>query len=140
MKDEPDENDSGTQAEPKAKQPATSPTTPTAQPSSRSTKACSTPMVSSKLTSPVAIDGKHDDQDYRIEARVTDAGNREVAGHSTVLATYGSFRVSAEPVSYVFEPGQTPRVKVTAQDYDNKPIQTAVHVVNEPAQVGFRDA
>ena len=27
------------------------------------------------------IDGKHHDQDYRIEARVTDAGNREVAGH-----------------------------------------------------------
>jgi len=81
-----------------------------------------------KISLPVAVDGKHNDQDYRIEARVTDAGNREVAGHSTVLATYGAFRVEVEPVSYVFEPGQTPRVKVTAQDYDNKPIQTAVHV------------
>jgi len=81
-----------------------------------------------KISLPVAIDGKHNDEDYRIEARVTDAGNREVSGHSTVLATYGSFRVGAEPVSYVFEPGQTPRVKVTAQDYDGKPVQTAVHV------------
>jgi hypothetical protein len=80
------------------------------------------------ITLPVPIDGKHNDQDYRIEARVTDAANREVAGHTTVLATYGSFRVSAEPTSYVFSPGQTPKVKVTAQDYDGKPIQTAVHV------------
>ncbi len=60
------------------------------------------------VTLPAAIDGKHDDQDYRIEARVTDAANREIAGHSTVLATYGSFRLSAEPTSYVFYPGQTP--------------------------------
>ena len=80
------------------------------------------------VTLPVAIDPKRSDQDYRIEARVTDAANREVAGHSTVLATYGSFRVSVEPTSYVFSPGQTPRVKVTAQDYDNKPVQTQVHL------------
>ncbi len=40
------------------------------------------------VTLPTAIDGKHNDQDYRIEARVTDAANREVAGHSNVLATY----------------------------------------------------
>ena len=58
---------------------------------------------------PVAIDGKHQDQDYRIEARVTDVGEREVAGHSTVLATYGSFRVSAEPTSYVLKTGDPVR-------------------------------
>ena len=72
--------------------------------------------------------GSNRDQDYRIEARVTDAANREVAGHQTVLATYGSFRVSVEPTSYVFETGQTPKVKVTAQDYDGKPVQTQVHI------------
>jgi len=77
---------------------------------------------------PTAIDGKHNDQDYRIEARVTDAANREVAGHSTVLATYGSFRVSVEPTSYVFSPGQTAKVKVTAQDYDSKPVRTPVQI------------
>jgi uncharacterized protein YfaS (alpha-2-macroglobulin family) len=80
------------------------------------------------VTLPVPIDPKHQDQDYRIEARVTDAANREVAGHSTVLATYGSFRVSVEPTSYVVQNGQPARVKVTAQDYDGKPVRTAVHV------------
>ncbi|HEY1901690.1 MAG TPA: MG2 domain-containing protein [Terracidiphilus sp.] len=77
---------------------------------------------------PAAVNGKHEDQDYRIEARVTDAGEREVSGHSTVLATYGSFRVSAEPTSYVFKTGDPVRVKVTAQDYDGKPVQTPVHI------------
>jgi hypothetical protein len=42
---------------------------------------------------PVAVEAKPRDMDYRIEARVTDAANREVAGHSTVLATYGSFHI-----------------------------------------------
>jgi len=80
------------------------------------------------VTLPTAIDDKHNDQDYRIEARVTDAANREVSGHSTVLATYGSFRVSVVPTSYVFEAGKLARVKVTAQDYDSKPIETRVHI------------
>jgi hypothetical protein len=80
------------------------------------------------VTIPTREDGKHRDQDYRIEARVTDAGNREVSGHSTVLATYGSFRVNVEPVSYVLEQGQPVKVKVTAEDYDSKPVRTAVHL------------
>jgi hypothetical protein len=74
------------------------------------------------------VDGKHTDQDYRIEARVTDVGNREVSGHSTVLATYGAFRINVEPVNYVVEQGQPVKVKVTAEDYDDKPVQTAVHL------------
>ena len=78
---------------------------------------------------PTAVDEKHNDVDYRIEARVTDAANREVSGHTTVLATYGSFRVSVEPTSYVYQPGQPVRVKVTAQDYENKPVQTPIHVL-----------
>ena len=78
---------------------------------------------------PTRADSKHQDQDYRLEARVTDAANREVSGHSTVLATYGSFRVSVEPTSYVVQNGQPVRVKVTAQDYDGKPVQTPIHVI-----------
>ena len=77
---------------------------------------------------PTRVDGKKQDQDYRIEARVTDAGEREVAGHGTVLATYGSFRVSVQPTSYVLKTGDPAKVKVTAQDYDGKPVKTAVHV------------
>ena len=84
------------------------------------------------VQAPTAVDGKRADQDYRIEARVTDAGEREVSGHTTVLATYGAFRITAEPTSYVFKIGDPVKVKVTAQDYDGNPIQTSVHIaVNE---------
>ena len=83
------------------------------------------------VTLPTAIDDKHNDQDYRIEARVTDAANREVSGRSTVLATFGSFRVSVAPTSYIFEAGKPARVKVTAQDYDSKPVQTQAHLAVE---------
>ena len=31
---------------------------------------------------PTRVDDKHNDQDYRIEARVTDAADREVSGHT----------------------------------------------------------
>ncbi len=78
---------------------------------------------------PTVLNNKHEDVDYRIEARVTDAANREVSGHTSVLATYGSFRVSVAPSSYVFQTGQPVRVKITAQDYENKPVQTPVHLV-----------
>jgi uncharacterized protein YfaS (alpha-2-macroglobulin family) len=81
-----------------------------------------------QVSIPTALDNKHQDIDYRIEARVTDAANREVSGHTTVLATYGSFRVSVEPANYLYQSGQPVRVKVTAQDYENKPVQTRVHV------------
>ena len=89
---------------------------------------------------PTAVDNKHNDVDYRIEARVTDAANREVSGHTSVLATYGSFRVSVEPTNYVYQSGQPVRVKVTAQDYENKPVQTRVHVAAALAEVGLRNA
>ena len=80
------------------------------------------------VTLPTAVDDKRNDADYRIEARVTDAANREVSGHATVLATYGSFRVSVEPTSYVVSNGKPARVKVTTQDYDAKPVETQVHI------------
>jgi len=85
---------------------------------------------------PVAVEGKPRDMDYRIEARVTDAADREVAGHATVLATYGSFHIDAQPTSYVYKSGDPVRVKVQAQDYDSKPIQTAVHAAVTVSQWG----
>ena len=77
---------------------------------------------------PTRIDSKKQDLVYRIEARVTDAGNREIAGHGFALATYGSFFLTAEPDSYVYTKGSTATVTVTAQDYDKKPVQTPFRV------------
>ena len=71
---------------------------------------------------------KHPDITYRIEARVTDEGNREISGRNYVLATYGSFQIGASPSSYVYEVGATAQLNVEARYYDGKPVQTPFHV------------
>ncbi len=81
-----------------------------------------------QITVPTTVDTKHQDLVYRIEARVTDAGNREISGHGYALATYGSFFLTAEPNSYVYSKGSTATITVTAQDYDKKPVQTSFRV------------
>ncbi|MGA2989034.1 MAG: alpha-2-macroglobulin family protein [Candidatus Korobacteraceae bacterium] len=73
-------------------------------------------------------DKRRIDLNYRIEARVTDASNREIAGHNAFLATYGSYRLQVSAQSFVFQQGQSPKFTVQAIDYNNKPIQTTVRV------------
>jgi hypothetical protein len=80
---------------------------------------------------PTQVDGKqriHGDFDYTVEAGVTDAADREVTGRGRFLATYGTFRVNVEPVSYAVHAGEAAKFRVTAIDYDDKPVQTKVHV------------
>ncbi len=78
-----------------------------------------------QITVPTQVNPKKQDVTYRIEARVTDEGNREISGHGFALATYGSFYLTAEPNSYVYSKGSAAIINVTAQDYDKKPIATA---------------
>ncbi|WP_260705952.1 alpha-2-macroglobulin family protein [Edaphobacter flagellatus] len=82
------------------------------------------------ITVPTAMDSSNRkmDQDYTIEAGVTDAANREVTGRGHFLATYGSFRVHVEPASYAVRQGAQAAFQVSAVDYDNHPVQTRMHV------------
>jgi uncharacterized protein YfaS (alpha-2-macroglobulin family) len=68
------------------------------------------------------------DYSYRVEARVTDQGKREITGKSWVVATYGTFVVNVQPERYVCPPGAPARFKVEARDYDFKPVSTRVRV------------
>ena len=77
-----------------------------------------------QITIPTRVSSKKQDLTYRIEARVTDEGNREISGHGFALATYGSFYLTAQPNSYVYSKGATAILNVTAQDYDKKPVAT----------------
>ena len=65
---------------------------------------------------------------YRVEARVMDASNREISGFNSVLAAYGSFQIAVRAQSYIYRKGETAQFTVRAQDYDSKPVQTAVHL------------
>ncbi len=85
-----------------------------------------------QITVPTQFDEKQKyDITYRIEARVTDEGNREISGHAYVLGTYGSFQIGANPNSYLYEVGNTAQLNVEARDYDKNPVQTAFHIVVE---------
>ncbi|MGA3023631.1 MAG: MG2 domain-containing protein [Bryobacteraceae bacterium] len=63
---------------------------------------------------------------YRIEARVTDEGNREIIGTGWLSATFASFYLEAEPDQYVYAPGSRARINITALDYDGNPVRTPV--------------
>ena len=68
------------------------------------------------------------DQDYVVEAGVTDDANREITGRGRFLATYGTFRINVEAVNYAVHAGDNAKFKVTALDYEDKPVATSVHV------------
>jgi uncharacterized protein YfaS (alpha-2-macroglobulin family) len=70
----------------------------------------------------------HADQDYTVEAGVTDAANREITGRGRFLATYSTFRVNVEPVTYAVHANDSAKFKLTAIDYDDKPVSTHVHL------------
>lgn len=71
---------------------------------------------------------QHIDYRYRVEARVTDAGNREIAGAAGVIGTYGSFLLRVDTDQYVYQPGRAPRLAIEAQDYDRQGVATRVKV------------
>jgi len=81
-----------------------------------------------KIHIPTKVDGHGHDMRYRIEARVTDAGNREIAGHNSVIATYGSFAVGISPDNYFFQKGARIDATVVAKDYDGKPVHARLRV------------
>jgi uncharacterized protein YfaS (alpha-2-macroglobulin family) len=75
---------------------------------------------------PIPVSEYNRDHRYRIEARVTDAARREITGSGSVVATFGSFALFAEPERYFYSPGSMAAVKVEARDYDNRPVATAI--------------
>ncbi len=82
------------------------------------------------ISVPTSLDNSNRkmDQDYTVEAGVTDAANREVTGRGYFLATYGTFRIHVEPTSYAVQQGSKAMFNVAAVDYDNHPVQTQMHV------------
>jgi len=62
------------------------------------------------------------DATYRIEARVTDSSNREIASAGSFTATRGAYYVNAQTQRYVYGPGDPVKVQVETKDYDGNPV------------------
>ena len=70
----------------------------------------------------------HADKDYTVTAGVTDAAGREISGAYKFLASYSSFRIHVEPVNYFTHKGDTIPLKLSAVDYEGKPVATHIHL------------
>jgi uncharacterized protein YfaS (alpha-2-macroglobulin family) len=81
---------------------------------------------------PLALDEHSRDYRARIEARVTDAGRREVSGASSVVATYGRFMAVARSTRFIYSPGDTAAADLRAIDYEGNPLTgVRLHVALE---------
>lgn len=75
-----------------------------------------------KLTVRIPTEVRTTDVRYRIEARVTDASNRQIAGGASVVATIGSYLVQIRSDQYVYSVGEKARLLIEARDYDGNPL------------------
>jgi hypothetical protein len=80
-----------------------------------------------RISVPTTLSEHKYDFRYRIEARVTDESRREISGHNSVLATYGSFQMAVEADKYMYQEGETIKLAAMARDYDGKPVRTSFH-------------
>jgi len=62
------------------------------------------------------------DQQYRIEAEVTDISRMSVIGSASTSVTAGDFALFVESRQYVLKAGEAAQVEVTALDYDGQPV------------------
>ncbi len=72
---------------------------------------------------PKEEDGWDSDQEFSVQAYVTDASRREADGNASVIATRGLFAIDCTPDRYVAEPGSTVNVAIEAMDYDKRPVR-----------------
>ena len=77
---------------------------------------------------PTTVSDHKTDYRYRVDARVTDAGKREIVGRGSVIATYGTFVVNSNPDRYFYQPSGSAAITVEARDYDFKPVRTRIHI------------
>ncbi len=73
------------------------------------------------ITLPAEADENNRDYSLRIEAKVADASNREVAGRAVVHATVGTFLIAASLDAYVAKPGSTATLSIRAVSYLGEP-------------------
>ncbi|MGD0578284.1 MAG: MG2 domain-containing protein, partial [Bryobacteraceae bacterium] len=72
------------------------------------------------LDLPTALDQM--DRTYTVEAQVTDASGRPVAGRTSFLATVGPFYARVQPTRYFFAPHTSAALRITTTGFDGNPF------------------
>ena len=63
------------------------------------------------------------DQQFSVNASITDKSDQEVSGTASVLVTRGEFALQVLPSRYVMNPGESADVSIQAIDYDKHPMK-----------------
>lgn len=93
-----------------------------------------------KIQVPTPLDENKRAYHYRIEARVTDAANREISGSRSVLVVYSTVVVLLDTNRYVYRAGDKADVTIRAVDYDMQPIATEVSLAFESRDNWYSDS
>ncbi|MCW5980598.1 MAG: alpha-2-macroglobulin [Bryobacteraceae bacterium] len=75
-----------------------------------------------KVTVRIPNEPDEHDLQYWIEARVSDASNREVSGTGGVVATVGPFRIDIQGDKYIYQAGDKARFRIETRDYEGQPV------------------
>ncbi len=93
-----------------------------------------------KIQVPTPLDENRRAYRYRIDARVTDAANREISGSRSVLVVYSTVVVLLDTNRYVYRAGDTADITVRALDYDMQPVATDVNLTFESRESWYSDS
>jgi len=77
---------------------------------------------------PTEVDKQRENHTYRVEARVTDAGDREVAGAHYTQVLYSDVGVFGHTDRYIYSPGDNVEVTFRALDQQGRPLQGPMQV------------
>jgi uncharacterized protein YfaS (alpha-2-macroglobulin family) len=87
-----------------------------------------------RIPVPTEVDEEKRAYQYRVEAHVTDASNREISGSRAVLVTYSTIVVLVDTDRYVYRPGDQADITIRTVDYDMQPVSTTVQLAFEERQ------
>jgi hypothetical protein len=90
-----------------------------------------------KISVPTAPDEEKKPYRYRLEARVTDAANREISGSRSALVIYSTVVVLLDTNRYVYRASDQADITIRTVDYDMHPVSTAVQLTFESRE-GWR--
>ncbi len=93
-----------------------------------------------KIQVPTPLDENRRAYRYRIDARVTDAANREISGSRSALVVYSTVVVLLDTNRYVYRAGDTADVTIRALDYDMQPVATDVSLTFESRENWYSDS
>ncbi|MEP6742445.1 MAG: alpha-2-macroglobulin family protein, partial [bacterium] len=77
---------------------------------------------------PAPDENDTNDYSYRLEVQVTDSARRTIDGSASFVATRGTVVANADPDRYVYNKGDTAKIRINTTDYEGHPVSAKVQL------------